>query len=181
MARLDVLFEGYATEAGVAGTVSLIRDERVVAIVDPGMVPSRAAILGPLAEFGVSPADVTDVILSHHHPDHTVNIALFGEVPIHDHWATYQRDQWTSRAAEGVHLSPGIRLLETPGHTLQDITTLVDLDDGVAALTHLWMQRGSPGSGLDTDPDLVSAHRSRILDVATLIVPGHGPAFRVMK
>jgi glyoxylase-like metal-dependent hydrolase (beta-lactamase superfamily II) len=179
VARLDVLFEGYGTEAGVAGTVSLLRDADVVAIVDPGMVPSRAAILDPLAALGVAPDDVTDVILSHHHPDHTVNIALFPEVTIHDHWATYHRDQWTARDAEGVQLSPGIKLWETPGHTPQDITTLVDTDEGVAALTHLWVYETSPGSGLDVDAELVVEHRARVLQVASLIVPGHGPAFRV--
>jgi glyoxylase-like metal-dependent hydrolase (beta-lactamase superfamily II) len=178
MARLDVLFEGYGTEAGVAGTVSLLRDGDVVAIVDPGMVPSRSAILEPLAALGVAPDEVTDIILSHHHPDHTVNIALFPEVRIHDHWAVYQRDQWMPRAAEGAHLSPGIRLWETPGHTPQDITTLVETDDGVAALTHLWVYQSSPGNGLDVDPALVAEHRSRVLEVATIVVPGHGPAFR---
>ncbi len=179
MARLDVLFEGYGDEDGVAGTVSLLRDGDVVAIVDPGMVPSRARILDPLAALGVSPQDVTDVILSHHHPDHTVNIALFGEIRIHDHWATYHRDQWTSRAAEGVRLAPGITLLETPGHTPQDITTLVETDEGVAALTHLWLYEGSPGSGLDVDPSAVDEHRARVLKVADFIVPGHGPVFRL--
>ena len=181
MARLDVLFEGYGTDDGVAGTVSLIRDEDVVAIVDPGMLPSPAAILDPLSVLGVAPIDVTDVILSHHHPDHTVNIALFPEVTIHDHWASYRRDQWTSRAAEGVQLSSGITLLETPGHTPQDITTLVQTPDGVAALTHLWVYEGSPGSGLDIDPELVATHRARVLEVVSLIVPGHGPAFKVVQ
>lgn len=179
MARLDVLFDGYGTEAGVAGTVSLLRDEGVVAIVDPGMVPSRASILDPLAALGISPDEVTDVILSHHHPDHTLNIALFPEVTVHDHWATYRGDQWTSRPAEGVQLSPGIKLLETPGHTPQDVTTLVETDEGVAALTHLWVWESSPGSGLDVEPELVVEHRARVLEVASLIVPGHGPAFRV--
>jgi len=178
MARLDVLFVGYGNESGVAGTVSLLRDGDVTAIVDPGMVPARSSILDPLAALGVVPEQITDVILSHHHPDHTVNVALFPEVTIHDHWATYRHDQWTPRPAEGVRLSPGIRLLETPGHTPQDITTLVETDDGVAALTHLWVYEGSPGSGLDVDPALVGAHRARVLEVATLIVPGHGAPFR---
>src|SRR3954451_1763912 len=88
-ARLDVLFTGYAASPRVAGTVSLVRDEDRVIVVDPGMVPSRSAILDPLSELGVSPGDVTDVVLSHHHPDHTVNIALFGEIPVHDYQAVY--------------------------------------------------------------------------------------------
>lgn len=177
MARLDVLFEGYGSP-GVAGTVSLIRDGDAVVIVDPGMVPSRTAILDPLAALGVAPDEVTDIVLSHHHPDHTMNIALFPEVRVHDHWATYHRDKWTSRPAEGVRLAPGITLWETPGHTPQDITTIVETEDDVAALTHLWVYEGSPGNGLDMDPARVQEQRARVLEVATLIVPGHGPAFR---
>jgi glyoxylase-like metal-dependent hydrolase (beta-lactamase superfamily II) len=179
MAQLDVIFDGYAGARGVAGTVSLVRDGDLVAIVDPGMVPSREAILGPLAELGIEPHDVTDVILSHHHPDHTVNIALFPEINVHDHWATYRNDQWDSRAAEGLQLSPGVRLLETPGHTPQDITTLVEIASGIAALTHLWLYEAAPVSGLDVDPALVEEHRARVLETASIIVPGHGPMYRV--
>ena len=178
MARLDVLFDGYGGD-GVASTVSLIRDGDLVAVVDPGMVPSRAVILDPLAAHGVSVDDVTDVIISHHHPDHTINIALFPDVRIHDHWAMYHHDQWTPRAAEGVQLSAGVRLLETPGHTPQDITTLVDTDDGVAALTHLWVYEGAGEDRLATDPDLLEEHRARVLGLATIIVPGHGPMYSV--
>lgn len=178
MARLDILFEGYGAH-GVASTVSLIRDGDAVVIVDPGMVPDRAVILDPLRELGVAPEAVTDIVISHHHPDHTVNIALFPEVSVHDHWATYRRDQWRSRPADGVRLAPGIMLWETPGHTPQDITTLVETEEGVAALTHLWVYEGSPGNGLDVDPTLVARHRARVLEVASIIVPGHGPSFRV--
>jgi glyoxylase-like metal-dependent hydrolase (beta-lactamase superfamily II) len=75
-ARLDVLCDGYAAER-VASTVVLIRDEGAVIVVDPGMVADRRRILDPLARLGVDPAVVTDVVLSHHHPDHTLNAALF--------------------------------------------------------------------------------------------------------
>ncbi len=160
-------------------TASLIRDEDPVAVVDPGMVPSRSAILDPLAALGVSAQDVTDVILSHHHPDHTVNIALFPDVRIHDNWATYHHDQWTSRSADGLELSRDVRLITTPGHTPQDITTLVDTDDGVAALTHLWVFEGAGQDRLAADHDLLARNRSRVLEIATMIVPGHGPMYTV--
>jgi len=182
-ARIDVLFTGYAgpgqdSELKVGGTVTLIRDGDRVIIVDPGMVPSRAAILDPLAALGLTPADVTDVVLSHHHPDHTVNIALFGEIPVHDVQAIYQRDRWTHRDAEGVALTPSVRLLATPGHTPQDLTTLVGTADGVAALTHLWWTADGPAEDpYAPDRDLLRAQRERVLTVAGLIVPGHGPAF----
>lgn len=182
-ARLDVLFAGYAGPGPdgalrVGGTVTLIRDAERVIIVDPGMVPSRAAILDPLAALGLTAADVTDVVLSHHHPDHTVNIALFGEVPVHDVQAVYQRDTWIRRPAEGVALSPSVRLLATPGHTAQDVTTLVGTDDGIVALTHLWWTADGPADDPYTpDRDVLRAQRERVLAVSTLVVPGHGPAF----
>ena len=176
-ARLDVLFTGYVGD-NVAGTVSLVREGDRVIVVDPGMVPDRSAILEPLAALGVSPEDVTDVVLSHHHPDHTVNIALFGQVPVHDVQAVYTRDSWDSRDADGVHLAPSVRLLATPGHTPQDLTVLVGTPDGVVALTHLWWDSEGP----DDDPyapdrGLLSAQRERILVLADRVVPGHGAPF----
>jgi glyoxylase-like metal-dependent hydrolase (beta-lactamase superfamily II) len=46
-------------------------------IIDPGQVPHPNNILEPLAALGESPASITDMIFSHHHPDHTLNAALF--------------------------------------------------------------------------------------------------------
>jgi glyoxylase-like metal-dependent hydrolase (beta-lactamase superfamily II) len=182
-ARLDVLFTGYAGpgEDGalrVAGTACLVRDGDRVIVVDPGMVPSRAALLDPLTELGVAPGDVTDVVLSHHHPDHTVNIALFGEVPVHDVQAVYQRDTWIRRPAEGVELAPSVRLLATPGHTPQDVTTLVGTADGMVALTHLWWTGQGPAEDpYAPDREVLRAQRERVLAVADRIVPGHGAPF----
>ena len=77
-AQVDVLTAGYVGDR-VASTVVLVRDGDLVAVVDPGMVADRARILDPLAALGVAPEAVTDVVFSHHHPDHTVNAALFRE------------------------------------------------------------------------------------------------------
>ena len=177
-ARLDVLFTGYAAMPRVAGTVRLVRDGDRVVVVDPGMVPGRAAITDPLRALGVDPADVTDVVLSHHHPDHTVNVALFGEVPVHDFQAVYTRDEWTSRPAEGVALTPSVRLLATPGHTPQDLTVLVGTPEHVAALTHLWWTAAGPADDpYSVDADQLRAQRERVLALADLVVPGHGEPF----
>ena len=176
-AQVDVLFTGYVGDR-VAGTVSLIREGDRVIVVDPGMVPTRAAILDPLRALGVAPADVTDIVLSHHHPDHTVNIALFGEVPVHDFQAVYTGDVWDDRAADGAELAPSVRLLETPGHTPQDISVLVGTPDRVIALTHLWwMSEGPSDDPYADDRGLLRAQRERVLALADFVVPGHGPAF----
>jgi glyoxylase-like metal-dependent hydrolase (beta-lactamase superfamily II) len=176
MARVNVLFVGYAGDR-VAGTVSCVRDADLVAIVDPGMVPSRSAILDPLAKLELAAIDVTDVILSHHHPDHTINVGLFENARVHDTWAIYERDIWTDRPADGAELSPGVRLMATPGHTAQDITTLVQTDGGLVALTHLWWDASSDTDPLAEDLESLHANRARVLEIASLIIPGHGAAF----
>jgi glyoxylase-like metal-dependent hydrolase (beta-lactamase superfamily II) len=77
-------------------------------------------------------------------------------------------------------LAPSTRLIETPGHTPQDITTLVDTDDGVVAFTHLWWTASIPVEDpYATDPQLLHRNRRRVLELPGLvrIVPGHGDAF----
>ncbi len=177
MATIDILFTGYVGPR-VASTVTLVRDGAARVIIDPGMVPATTAILDPLHRLGVAPREITDVVLSHHHPDHTMNVALFPRARVHDHWATYQGDVWESRPAEGFHVSPGVRLLETPGHTAQDVTTLVDGEEGVVAFTHLWWTVEGPAEDpLATAPEQLHPQRARVLALAAHIVPGHGPPF----
>ena len=177
-ASLDVLCTGYAAER-VASTVVLVRDGDAVVVVDPGMVASRAQILGPLERLGVSPDEVTDVVFSHHHPDHTLNAALFARARFHDFWAIYQDDRWTDRPADGFELAPSVRLMATPGHTAQDITTLVTTANGLAACTHLWWSSDGPTiDPLAEDQKLLERSRARLLALEpAVIIPGHGAPF----
>ena len=177
-ATVTILQDG-SGRPSVRSTVTLVQDADAVIVIDPGMAPSQQAILDPLSRAGVSPADVTDVIVSHHHPDHTVNVGLFGTARVHDHWAIYHYDTWTARPAEGFQVSPSVTLWETPGHTPQDITTVIRAGSDVVCATHLWWYAAGPAEDpLAVDPGSIHDGRARVLQVATLIVPGHGPAFR---
>ncbi len=177
-AEITVLVNGYAGER-VASTVTLIRDGAAVIVVDPGMVASRAAILDPLAASGVGVDEVTDVIFSHHHPDHTLNAALFPNARFHDHWAIYVNDEWDDRPADGFSVSPSVRLMATPGHTPQDISTLVDTADGLVVLTHLWwFEAGPEDDPRAVDNEALHANRRRVLALGPArIIPGHGAPF----
>ena len=183
-AEVRILFEGYLSrpdaEDRTASTVALARDDGVLVVVDPGMVPGQDAILRPLAELEIVPEAITDVVLSHHHPDHTLNAGLFPRARVHDHWAWYRDDLWIDRAAEGFELSPSIRLLETPGHSAQDISTVVQTEDGLVVFTHLWWNAQKPAEDpYAPDPELLHENRARILGLPRLrtIVPGHGAPF----
>ncbi|MDH2416672.1 MBL fold metallo-hydrolase [Nocardioides sp. CER19] len=178
-AELHVLSAGYAAER-VASTVVLIRDEGRSIVVDPGMVSDRRKILDPLDGLGVDAADVGDVVFSHHHPDHTLNAALFERARFHDFWAIYEGDTWTDRPADGFQLSSSVRLMSTPGHSAQDITTLVDTAEGLVVCTHLWWHEHGPATDPRAeDQEALDRSRARLLELdPVLIVPGHGAPFR---
>jgi glyoxylase-like metal-dependent hydrolase (beta-lactamase superfamily II) len=180
-ARYDLLLAGSltATGGGVVSTCSLVRDAELVIVVDPGMAERQSDILDPLRALRVKPGDVTDVILSHHHPDHTLNAALFPAARVHDHWAIYHGSRWDDVDAEGRELSPAVRLIRTPGHTDADISTVVGTPDGVLVCTHLWWTDSIPDEDpVATDPAALHASRARVLAFADVVVPGHGAPFR---
>jgi glyoxylase-like metal-dependent hydrolase (beta-lactamase superfamily II) len=181
-ATVHVLQQGYAREEGdrehVGSSVTLITDGDLAVVVDPGLVRSRDGLLAAIAGQGLAPDAVTDVVFSHHHPDHTVNAALFPAARIHDHWAIYDGDRWISREADGFELSPSIRLIATPGHTDQDISTVASTPHGVYVCTHAWWTADGPADDpFAPDQAVLARSRQRILGIASVIIPGHGPGF----
>jgi glyoxylase-like metal-dependent hydrolase (beta-lactamase superfamily II) len=180
-ARVDTLHIGSLTSTGggVASSCTLIRDGDRAIVVDPGMAPSARSILDPLEVFGVRPADVTDVVLGHHHPDHTIHAGHFPNAAIHDHWAIYRGTQWEDSECDGRVISPSVILARTPGHTAQDLATIAGTPDGIVVCTHCWFNSETTVDDEDPDDaDALHASRAAILGIADLIVPGHGPAFR---
>lgn len=180
-ARVDILLDGSLTSTGggVRSSCTLIRDGDRNIVVDPGMAPSALSILDPLAALGVLPEGVTDVVLGHHHPDHTMHAGHFPNAAVHDHWAIYRGTNWEDSDADGRELTPSVILARTPGHTDEDIATLVGTPEGLVVCTHCWFT--SESAVEDEDPEnaeQLRESRRRILEVADLIVPGHGPAFR---
>ena len=180
MTSVDLLHPGY-TGHRVASSVVLVRDADARIIVDPGMVANRSLILDPLAALGVAPETVTHVFLSHHHPDHPINCALFPNAEVVDFWARYKDDLWLDHDGDGYHLAPNTQLWLTPGHTEEDITLVVRADDAVYAMTHLWWHedRTPDVDPLGDDQAAIERGRARVLAAADIVIPGHGAAFRI--
>ena|ERR1700675_4230932 len=180
MTTVDLLHAGYADDR-VGSSIVLVRDGDAVIVTDPGMVANRSRILDPLAALDVSADTVTHVFLSHHHPDHTVNIALFPNAEVVDFWARYKDDLWLDHEGDGYLLAPNSQLWLTPGHTEEDATLVVTADDGVYAMTHLWWMsdRTPEVDPLGWDQPAIERGRERVLAVADIVVPGHGGPFRV--
>lgn len=180
MTTVHLLHAGYADDR-VGSSIVLVRDGDALIVCDPGMVPSRSKILDPLAALDVSPEAVTHIFLSHHHPDHTVNIALFPNAEVVDFWARYKDDLWLDHEGDGYRLSAKSQLWLTPGHTDEDSTLIVEADDGVYAMTHLWWKsdRTPDVDPVGKDQAAIESGRLRVLEAADVVVPGHGAPFRV--
>ena len=180
MATVHLLHAGYTGDR-TASSIVLVRDGDALIVVDPGMVRSRSLILDPLRDLGVDPDAVTHIFLSHHHPDHTMNVALFPNAEVVDFWARYKDDLWMDMPGDGYRLSPRAQLWLTPGHTAEDASLIVEADDGVYAMTHCWWHadRSPELDPVCDDQNAIATSRARILAVADVVIPGHGGPFRV--
>ncbi|ANN79067.1 MBL fold metallo-hydrolase [Bordetella flabilis] len=143
MYKLDVLINGYPGRSLFHGslgwsTTTLLRGEGRHILVDVGAFGARHLLARQLAELSVSAADITDVVLTHAHYDHSVNFTLFpnATVWIGDRelaWAAaqppgfdplpelYVRELSVSprvrRIADGESFLPGFTAMASPGHT----------------------------------------------------------------
>ncbi|GAB3845604.1 MBL fold metallo-hydrolase [Dactylosporangium cerinum] len=174
--------------AGIAGPEPMDFDVRCflvphatgVTLVDTGLPHTVASIAEQLAGLGAGWSDVTDVVLTHHHPDHTGGLpAVTGLAPQATVWAG-AGDAFpvpAGPARDGATIR-GLRVVATPGHTAGHLS-LLSTDDGVLLIGDL---AGTDGGGLVRAPaaftaDPAEAERSlravSRLDFADLF-PSHG-------
>ncbi len=184
MATVDVLIPGHVkdTPAGksVHPTVSLVRDDDLVIVADPGILDDPGLLVDALAEHDLTVHDVTHVFVTHHHVDHTRNIGMFARAVVVDVDSLYDGSLWLGHAGDGHALSDSIRVIETPGHAAECAALVVDTDDGTVVLTHAWWfaDMTPVQDPLAWDQAALERSRARILEIADIVVPGHGPAFR---
>ena len=141
--QIDLLVQGYPGKSVCHGslgwsTIALLRGHGRVALIDVGAFGIRSTLIHKLAELGLTPEAVTDVILTHSHYDHAVNWTLFSHADIHMggdemDWslqAPWGRTPvpelymqtlaaWPSfkRLAAGDMVLPGVVAHAAPGHT----------------------------------------------------------------
>ncbi len=140
---IDIVVQGFPGKSVCHGglgwsTVLLMRAHGRIALIDTGGFSMRTMLIKRLAERGVKPADVTDLLLTHSHHDHSVNWTLFSKARVvigaHElEWSLtvpwgigpvpelYMRElnTWPTlhKVAEGEEAFPGITARLAPGHT----------------------------------------------------------------
>src|SRR3954447_6585364 len=184
MATVDVLIAGHVeqTDAGqsVHPTVSLVRDSDLVVVVDPGILSDPALLTAALATYGVGVGDVTHVFVTHHHLDHTRNVGMIPHALVVDVDSVYDGSLWLDHDGDGYHLSHDISVIETPGHAQECAALVVRTEDGTVVLTHAWWfaDMTPERDPLAWSQESLDHSRERILEIADVVVPEHGPAFR---
>jgi glyoxylase-like metal-dependent hydrolase (beta-lactamase superfamily II) len=82
---------------------------------------------------------------------------------------------------DGYLLAPHSQLWLTPGHSEEDASLIVEADDGLYAMTHMWWlsDRTPEIDPYAFDQAALERNRERVLAVADVVIPGHGAPFRV--
>lgn len=149
---IDIIVHGYPGKSVCHGslgwsTIALIRHGARKALVDVGSFGQRKLLLDYFADHGLDPADITDVLLTHSHYDHSINWVLFAEaaITIGDHELDWSLEQpWgrtvvpelymkelaaqprLRKVGEGDEVFPGITGHLAPGHTPGCLVYLLD-------------------------------------------------------
>ncbi len=185
----------FMTQYGIVGysTVVLIEDEDRRILFDCGNRSCSVQLKGALKKAGLSPSDITDVVVSHVHFDHVGNLPLFTNARIlmsRTEWknAVETPDEYHCIAAcayirgsgrlgfieEGDTLTENVRVLALPGHTEGLIGLLCGEDtvlcsDAIKNRWELW-EGLKP---MSVNPEESRRTMDRIRSIARYIYPGH--------
>jgi N-acyl homoserine lactone hydrolase len=182
-------------------TVVLLNVDGRYALFDTGGWGDRPTLLTRLKALGVDPHQVDLVVLSHLHFDHVGNVECFpqAEVILHAAELAYYREHAHRDLAlpvfqiEGMlaranitvvegepEVMPGVRLIQTPGHTGGHCSLVLTVDGKRVVLAQDAIKhRGeleSCGVTAGFAPGIAAASIARIRAMADLVIPGHdGP------
>jgi len=171
-------------------TMTLLTDDKVTVLVDPGLPPELIA--GALDQrTGRKPDDITMVFLTNRRAAHTRGIAAFPKAKIYmfeleiealsadpavPKAALARLEPAPERLTEGIHIFP------TPGPTRGHCSLLIPgatstiFVAGDAVLTRDHYERGMIFEGCE-NPDSAKESLAEIVEMADLIVPGHDNIF----
>jgi len=153
-------------------SVSLIISGTRKVVVDTGLKGEETQILKALAGLGFRPEEIDTVVNTHSHPDHCGNNHLFSRAKI---LAPKEREA----------IAPGVFAMETPGHSPDSVSVVVESFEivvmaGDALPTFGNFQKNVPPA-LHVDRALAVASMTKIASLADVVIPGHDLPFSIRK
>ncbi|XP_034943656.1 metallo-beta-lactamase domain-containing protein 1 [Chelonus insularis] len=199
MHEVIVLFDGYSKQLESSGktdancSCTLVKGP-VNVIVDTMTAWDRDRILSALAEHKVKPDDINYVICTHSHPDHIGNNNLFTNA-VHIVGCCIHKetifDELSIKNLGEYHIHDDIKIIATPGHTLEDVTvvviSIINNHKAVIAITGDLFENendiDNPAIwkllGITQLEEEQAKNRLRVILMADYIIPGHGSMFEV--
>jgi N-acyl homoserine lactone hydrolase len=140
---LDIVVQGFPGKSVCHGglgwsSVVLLRAKERIVLIDAGNMSMRPMLIKRFTERGLKPVDITDLLLTHSHHDHSINWPMFpkarivigvdelewslkepwGLTPVPE-FSIRELNTWPKlhKAAEGEEVFPGITAHLAPGHT----------------------------------------------------------------
>lgn len=177
-AKVKILLKGYESDESdgrSCSTVTLVQDDGLNMIVDPGTLRSQKLLVDALKKEDLKIDDVNIVYITHSHMDHYRNIGMFPRAKALDYWGW-----WIGDVAEDyTDPSQNIKMIKTPGHSIDGTTLLVETEQGTVAICGdvFWKENYPENDPYAVDAKKLKESRKKVLALADFIIPGHGKMF----
>lgn len=184
-AEVKILIEGHVTtnrdirvgEAITWPTVTLVKDEDIIIVVDPGTLESQQILIDKLKEEGLGIDDINIVCVTHSHINHYRNVGMFPEAKVLEHFGLWNKTavkDWKEQFSENI------KIFKTPGHDYSSIMLLVLTEIGkVAICGDVFWQENYPENDVSAhNQEKLRESRRLVLKMSDWIIPGHGPMFK---
>jgi glyoxylase-like metal-dependent hydrolase (beta-lactamase superfamily II) len=186
MATVRIIREGWwrwierGVRFDVSCTSTYVEDGGKRIVVDVANAGEEESYVAALEAAGVDRTKVDVVVLTHLHPDHAGMLHLFPNteyVMAGSRWKGSIHAHWTE---EALPITDDVYALKVAGHSDHDCAVIVNAPEGVVAIAgDLWVRSPSdPRLAVVRDRAALEASRRRLIGLADLIVPGHGPMGR---
>lgn len=193
-------------ETYILATVVYVRVGNTRILIDTGWEgfetgsqrPNR--LLMELDYHGIAPSDIDEIFITHWHADHYYNLPLFHNARVV--YAGLPPSQVTSnlrqisadneivKMKEGENWLPGLRIMETSGHSSHDHSvvmnfknkTIVAAGDAIVSKMYYHRREFFPNERAKDHLEELNRSFDRIVDMADIIIPGHdGPFFNYLS
>lgn len=182
--KLVLLLEGVHNDTGpiegtpiinsidpICSSVTLLKGEQNI-LVDTGYRGYEEEIVSRLEEQGLTPEDILVVFNTHSHFDHCANNHLFTNAKVIYGRGILSPKKWDVASAVEI---PGVTIMKTPGHYQDHQSILVKTDRNYViagdALREDIIRDEERWKSMNEEYVLSV---KRILDVADVVIPGHG-------
>jgi glyoxylase-like metal-dependent hydrolase (beta-lactamase superfamily II) len=170
-----------------SSAVTLIRNEGKNMLVDTGGRGKFPVIKEKLRELGMSPEDIHYVVLTHFHLDHAYNVSFFPDARVIG-WIHEWKTGATFRFAdiEAMEFVKGVKIIRTLGHAEEHLSVVAKRDDGKKvvmagdAINGKYVQTREVHA-LCYDKELYRQSAEKIMEIADIIIPGHGEQIELKK